>query len=95
MIARNVSLGRLHFENGIDENWKAKFVWLAVDTPVDDKDRPDVRPLKEIVQRVELTQKAVKHLCELPGATGIWAPISRATEFLRATSQRICVWGTG
>lgn len=60
MIARNVSLGRLHFENGIDENWKARFVWLAVDTPVDDKDRPDVRPLKEIVQRVELTQMAVE-----------------------------------
>lgn len=37
--------GTLAHVNGIDAGWSADFVWLAIDTPVDERDEPDTSTL--------------------------------------------------
>lgn len=43
---------RLSFTNAIDSSWDAKFVWLAIDTPVDEEDRVDLSPLRRAAEAV-------------------------------------------
>ncbi len=45
MIARAQAAGTLHHASGIAGHWSADVVWLAIDTPVDSHDEPDVAPL--------------------------------------------------
>ncbi len=57
MILRNQKAGRLFFENAVNENWQAEKLWLAVDTPINDKDEPDTASLIEILKNIQRTQK--------------------------------------
>lgn len=57
MIAEARQSNLLHFENGVSDHWQAEVIWLAVDTPVDDEDRPDLRPLDTIATNVSQNQK--------------------------------------
>ncbi len=50
MIQAAREKGLLEFANGFG-NWSSKKVWMAIDTPVDDQDRADVRPLLEIARQ--------------------------------------------
>ena len=60
MIDKNRKEGRLHFENGVTATWQADLVWMAVDTPVNDQDEPDVQPLIQILKDLRTTQKNLK-----------------------------------
>lgn len=60
MIDKNRKEGRLHFENGVTQSWQADLVWMAVDTPVNDQDEPNVQPLLQILKDLKSTQKSLK-----------------------------------
>lgn len=45
--------GLLNFKNKVDGDWSADVVWMAVDTPVNDNDEPQVGPLFEIAKTVK------------------------------------------
>jgi UDPglucose 6-dehydrogenase len=60
MIDKNLSAKRLFFENGVSSKWQAGLVWMAVDTPVNDQDEPNVLPLIEILRQLHETQKNLK-----------------------------------
>lgn len=62
MIYSAQSAGNLHFENSISSNWSAKFVWCAVDTPVNERDEPNIEPLIEIFALVKKTQNQIRAL---------------------------------
>ena len=55
IIDRSRREGRLVHVNGIGGEWSADFVWLAIDTPVDDRDEADVSVLLEAAERVART----------------------------------------
>lgn len=58
MIDRNRKENRLDFKNGLQEDLKADFIWMAVDTPVNDKDEPQLEPLLVIADQIsKLKQK--------------------------------------
>lgn len=44
--------GRLSYFEGFSEAWKAKYNWLAVDTPVNERDEVDLAPLRKIVSKI-------------------------------------------
>jgi UDPglucose 6-dehydrogenase len=50
MITNAQKKGLLCFENGIKGQWSAKVVWMAVDTPISERDEPQVEPLIEIAE---------------------------------------------
>jgi UDPglucose 6-dehydrogenase len=52
MIEKNHSEKRLDFKNGIQSDLAADFLWLAVDTPVSDKDEPQLEPLLVIADQI-------------------------------------------
>ena len=52
MIERGRKDGLLEYANGIGDHWTADFVWLAIDTPVDERDEPDLRTLFAAAERV-------------------------------------------
>lgn len=56
MVAEARKKGLLDFENGVSGKWKADIIWMAVDTPVDDEDRPDLMPLDQIASEVNRQQ---------------------------------------
>jgi UDPglucose 6-dehydrogenase len=60
MIDKNRSERRLFFENGVGPHWQSELVWMAVDTPVNDQDEPNVLPLVEILRQLRETQKLLK-----------------------------------
>lgn len=62
MISKATAVGNLFFENGISNAWTAKFVWMAIDTPVNEKDEPNVEPLIQVLSSVKDTQKNLKCL---------------------------------
>src|SRR4051812_47296997 len=47
MLEKARANSKLTFANGINDEWSADIVWMAVDTPVSDKDEPIVTPLLE------------------------------------------------
>jgi UDPglucose 6-dehydrogenase len=53
MITNAQKKGLLCFENGIKGQWSAKVVWMAVDTPITEKDEPQVEPLIEIAEALK------------------------------------------
>lgn len=59
MILEANKKGLLFFENGVSSNWKATNVWLAVDTPVNDQDEPDVEPLLVLVNQIKQHQQNI------------------------------------
>ncbi len=52
IIERARGNGLLTHVNGLDAGWTADFVWLAIDTPVDERDEPDVSTLVTAAERV-------------------------------------------
>jgi len=52
MIAAARRDGRLAHVDGVSDAWSADFVWLAIDTPVDERDEPDVSVLVTAAERV-------------------------------------------
>ncbi len=53
MIQSAQSKNLLSFENGVDnESWSADFIWMAVDTPVNDQDEPQLEALWTIANHV-------------------------------------------
>jgi len=56
ILDKSQSENLLSFENGVTENWEAPNIWLAVDTPVNNNDEPDTRPLLSIVDLVKRYQ---------------------------------------
>ncbi|MGZ3687528.1 MAG: nucleotide sugar dehydrogenase [Bdellovibrionota bacterium] len=42
----------LDFANGVTSEWSARVVWLAIDTPVNDRDEADTTPLLEVAAQV-------------------------------------------
>ncbi len=52
MISRTRAAGNFDFANGVSTDWSADAIWLAVDTPVSENDKPNVGPLVEISQQV-------------------------------------------
>ncbi len=57
MIEKNCGEKRLTFKNGVDADLTADFLWLAVDTPVSDKDEPLLEPLLVIADQVSKLSK--------------------------------------
>ncbi|HSY21373.1 MAG TPA: nucleotide sugar dehydrogenase [Polyangiaceae bacterium] len=51
-IAEARGRGKLAHVNGVDAGWAADFVWLAIDTPVDERDEPDTSTLLRAAQDV-------------------------------------------
>jgi UDPglucose 6-dehydrogenase len=52
MINQARATGNLAHESGINGQWTAEIVWMAVDTPVTEQDEPQVAPLLEIAAAV-------------------------------------------
>jgi UDPglucose 6-dehydrogenase len=52
MMARSRAEGRLDYANGVSSDFSADYVWLAIDTPVNDRDEADVAPLLAIAEEV-------------------------------------------
>ncbi len=52
MIGKARASGHLAHESGINGQWTADIVWMAVDTPVTEQDEPQVAPLIEIAAAV-------------------------------------------
>lgn len=52
MIAQARATGNLDYSNEIGADWNADIVWLAIDTPVNDRDEADVTPLLRIAREV-------------------------------------------
>jgi UDPglucose 6-dehydrogenase len=52
MIDRNRSAKRLSHINGLHEDLTVDFLWLAVDTPVNDLDEPQLEPLVFIAKQI-------------------------------------------
>lgn len=53
MIAAARQAGRLHYVNGLTVDvekpaWQSRYLWLAVDTPVNDRDEADTTPLEQL-----------------------------------------------
>jgi UDPglucose 6-dehydrogenase len=61
MIANARAENLLHFENGVTNSWAASHIWMAVDTPVNDQDEPNVEPLLEIVNQIKKHQPLTKN----------------------------------
>ena len=58
MIAKNTSASRLTYQNGVQKNLEADYIWLAVDTPVSENDEPQLEPLLVIADQIgSLTKK--------------------------------------
>jgi UDPglucose 6-dehydrogenase len=62
MIQKNLQAKRLGYENGISEQLVADFVWLAVDTPVNEMDEPQLEPLLVIADQIAKMKKEPKAL---------------------------------
>lgn len=54
MIELNQEQGRLSFSNGVDSLLQCDFIWLAVDTPVSDRDEPQLEPLLQIAEQIKI-----------------------------------------
>jgi UDPglucose 6-dehydrogenase len=67
MIARARKDERLAHANGVSEAWSADFVWLAIDTPVDERDEPDTSVLA----------KAAKGVAENGSCAGVFVVTSQ------------------
>src|SRR4051812_15226063 len=52
LIADGLKKKTLDFQNGITADWTADQVWLAIDTPVNDRDEADVSPLLSVAEKV-------------------------------------------
>ncbi|GIL18207.1 MAG: UDP-glucose 6-dehydrogenase TuaD [Oligoflexia bacterium] len=52
MIEKNVAAGRLHYQNGITTDLQAEIIWMAIDTPVSDKDEPQLEPLLQVADEI-------------------------------------------
>lgn len=52
MITEAQAKDKLTFRNGVDASWTADFVWLAIDTPVNDRDEADTTPLERVARQV-------------------------------------------
>lgn len=52
--------GLAGFHSGIDSNWSADLVWVAIDTPVDDDDNVDLRPVDEVLESIKEHHNAVE-----------------------------------
>ncbi len=52
MISKNRSAQRLSHVNGVQPDLNADFLWLAVDTPVNDQDEPQLEPLIYIAKQI-------------------------------------------
>lgn len=92
MIDKNTSARRLGYKNGIDKSLNFDFVWMAVDTPVSDKDEPQLEPLLVIADQIHQLEKKPKALivssqiplgfcAELEKRTGL--PVAYVPENLR------------
>ncbi|MGK5085613.1 nucleotide sugar dehydrogenase [Bdellovibrionota bacterium FG-1] len=53
MIQNAKNLGNLDYANGFEEDWSADVVWLAIDTPVNDRDEPDTTPLLDVAKKLK------------------------------------------
>ncbi|MGO8995342.1 MAG: nucleotide sugar dehydrogenase [Polyangiaceae bacterium] len=52
MMARSRAEGRLDYANGVSPDLSADYVWLAIDTPINDRDEADVTPLLAVAEQV-------------------------------------------
>jgi UDPglucose 6-dehydrogenase len=52
LIARSRAEGRLDYANGVSLDVSADYVWLAIDTPVNDRDEADITPLLAVAEEV-------------------------------------------
>jgi UDPglucose 6-dehydrogenase len=84
MLDKARANGNLSFMSGVSDDWSADIVWMAVDTPVSDKDEPILSPLLEIVQ-------AVKAKREQPSvfATSSQIPLGFSRELEKALGPKI------
>jgi UDPglucose 6-dehydrogenase len=55
-----ISSKRLDFSNSISDGWTSDLIWMAIDTPVNDRDEADTRPLVEVAQLVKKHHPRVK-----------------------------------
>jgi UDPglucose 6-dehydrogenase len=60
MFDKSIANGQLDYSNAISKDWQAKYVWMAVDTPVDANDNADTEPLLKIVAQIKATQPQLK-----------------------------------
>lgn len=57
MIEKNTSAGRLDYRNGVTDDIVADYIWLAVDTPVNETDEPQLEPLLVIADLISSLKK--------------------------------------
>ncbi len=53
LIQTGLAANLLSFCNGVSESLEAKYLWLAVDTPVSELDEPQIEPLLQIVEQLQ------------------------------------------
>jgi UDPglucose 6-dehydrogenase len=53
IIARSRAEGHLEHANGVSAGFSADYVWLAIDTPVNDRDEVDLTPLWAVAEAVK------------------------------------------
>ena len=58
VIEKCLRLGNLDFANGVTDRWTADRVWLAIDTPVNERDEADTTSLERVAQQVSQNQPA-------------------------------------
>lgn len=92
MIEKNISARRLDYKNGLSSDLAADYLWLAVDTPVNENDEPQLEPLLVIADQIALLKKKPQALivssqipmgfcAELEKRTGL--PVAYIPENLR------------
>src|SRR5438132_1327275 len=60
MISHSRQAGLLDSANGISNAWTADKIWLAIDTPVNDRDEANLAPLREVAKKVSEEFKTFK-----------------------------------
>lgn len=62
MFQSSKSKNNLDYSNNINQSWSAQYVWLAVDTPVDQNDNANIEPLLNIIKKISQSQTELKAL---------------------------------
>lgn len=52
--------GLLDYTNDVTKDWSADFVWMAIDTPVNDRDEADTTPLIQVAKKVKENHPNIK-----------------------------------
>lgn len=61
LIENSKKAGRFHFIEGVTPSWTAKYVWLAIDTPVNADDEVDLTPLDLAISQISANKNSTEN----------------------------------